>query len=677
MSETSRHLPTDRFLFGGDYNPEQWPEEVWAEDVALMQRAGVNVATVGVFSWALLEPTEGVYDLGWLDRVLDTLHAGGISVVLATPTASPPPWFTAAHPDGLPVGPDGTRLSHGSRDTYAISSPAYREACRRIARVLVERYADHPALVAWHVHNEYGSFDWGPHSAAAFRRWLERRYGTLEALNAAWYTAFWSQHYTTWDDILPPVATQYLANPTHAVDFKRFMSDEMLAAFCEQRDIVRERSDAPVTTNFMLPTWNHLEQWSWAAEQDVVSIDHYLDTDGPDGETHAAYGGDLTRSWAGGGPWLLMEQSTVSSTLADRRVYKESDRMIRNSLSYVAHGSQGALFFQWRAPAAGSETWHGGMVPHAGPDSRTFRGFEDLGRSLAAISEVAAPPADGPVVESDVAVLWHADGWWATETKHLPHDGLSYPDAVRGAHRSLWHLGLATDFAQPGTDLSRYRLVLVPSMFAMDDATVDALTSYVEGGGHLVVWPFTGVADEHLHVVAGGYPGRLRELLGVRSEEMHPQGQTDRLTLSDGSTGTLWAEYLTTAGADVTSTYTHVALAGAPATTRHRVGDGEVDYLSTFLEQGSLTAWLDRLTSELGIEPPLGARPPEGVEVVVRRAAAGRYAFVLNHATNPVTITGAGRDLLSGKPTDGGLEIAAGGAAVVALAGTETWSFTV
>ncbi|WP_337062657.1 beta-galactosidase [Kineococcus sp. G2] len=683
MPSRARRFSTSRLLFGGDYNPEQWPPEVWVRDVELMRRAGVNAATIGVFSWAELEPQEGEYEFDWMDRVFETLHAGGIGVVLATPTASPPPWFTRAHPDAMPVGPDGVRLSHGSRDTYAVSAPAYRSAARAIAQRLAERYGNHPALLAWHVHNEYGTLDFGEHAAAAFRRWLQRRHGTLEELNRAWYTAFWSQRYSSWEDVLPPRATQYIPNPTHALDFRRFSSDEMLDALREQRDVIRAAgSTAPVTTNFMLPTWNHLEQWSWSAELDVVSVDHYLDTVGPDGEAHAAYGADLTRSFGGGEPWLLMEQSSTSSTVPGRRAHKSPERVLRNSLSYVARGSQGALFFQWRAPAAGAEAWHGGIVPHAGEDSRSFRGFERLGAALASLAEVAEPPARGPLVEADVAIVWHAEGWWATETAQLPSDRLDYSAAVRGAHRALWQTGFAVDFVAPGADLSRYRLVLVPSLFAVDEAAVRGFEEHVRSGGHLAVWPFTGYADEHLHVVPGGYPGRLRDLLGVRVEELHPLADGERVLLSlDGGeplSGRVWSELVSPEGAEVVATYSPAGaagdLAGEAAATRHRVGAGTAHYVSTFLEEESLRRWTTSLCEQAGARPVLDGAVPERVEVVRRRSANGEHLFVLNHSELPVRVTGPGTDLLTSVSAERGLRVEASGAAVLRTAGREGWS---
>ncbi len=664
------------FLFGGDYNPEQWPREVWAQDMQLMQRAGVNTATIGVFSWALLEPREGEYDTAWLDEVIDSLDAAGVSFFLATPTASPPPWLTRAHPDALPVRPDGTRVLHGSRDTYAISSPAYREAARRMARMLAERYGAHPRLRGWHVHNEYGTIDHGPHAAAAFRRWLQSRYGTLEALNEAWYTAFWSQHYGDWEDILPPMQTQYLHNPAQVVDFKRFCSDEMLAAYSEQVAEIRAAgSAAPVTTNFMLPTWNHLDQWNWADQQDLVSIDHYLDTPGPDGETHVAYAGDLTRSWAGG-PWLLMEQNAAGIRVDDRTFVKDPDRMIRHSLGYIARGSQGSLFFQWRASAAGAESWHGALVPHVGPESRGFEATVALGGMLERISEVAEPPAEGPLVEAEVGIVWDAGGWWSLETPHLPNEALDYSAEVRATHRSLWRAGIAADFVRPGADASRYRVLAVPSLFAMDDATVTWLRTYVEAGGHLVVGHFSGVADENQRVTLGGYPGRIRDLLGVRVEEIRPLALGETATLSDGSTIEQWTERMALAGAEQLAAYASGDLAGLPAIARHAVGKGSATYLSARLRQDARDDFWARLCASEGIAPEVPDAVGTGLEVVRRRGARADYLFCLHHGNRALRVSGPGHDLLTEQPTDGGIVLEPGEVAVVRTRPGSTWHVT-
>ncbi len=231
---------TSLVWFGGDYNPEQWPEAVLLEDIDLMQQAAVNTATLGVFSWAALEPKPGEYDFGWLDAALDRLHSAGVKVILATPTASPPPWFSRLHPEALPVTPDGVRLIHGSRDTYNPAAPAYRGAARRITRVLAERYGDHPALAMWHLHNEYGTVSYGTVTDVAFREWLQDAYGDLDRVNATWNTAFWSQVYSSWEDIHAPQRTQYIPNPSHLLDFKRFSSDMLLRCLRDQLEIVRE-----------------------------------------------------------------------------------------------------------------------------------------------------------------------------------------------------------------------------------------------------------------------------------------------------------------------------------------------------------------------------------------------------------------------------------------------------
>ncbi|MER5542187.1 beta-galactosidase [Streptomyces sp. NPDC002589] len=644
--------------FGGDYNPEQWDEPVWKEDDALMRRAGVNLVTVGVFSWALLEPEEGRYDFAWLDAHLERLHANGVAVDLATPTASPPPWFTLAHPDALPVTPDGTRLTHGSRDTYCLAAPAYRNAARRIASALAERYGDHPALALWHVHNEYATLCHCEHAAAAFRVWLRAHHGSLDALNEAWGTSFWSQRYTSWEQVLPPRATQWHKNPSQSLDFRRFWSDETVAAYREQRDAIRAHSDRPVTTNLMLPAYQNLDLWALARELDVVTSDHYPGSPGLDAAADAAFHADRVRSLGGGRPWLLMEQGTNTVYDSGRVLGKEPGEILRHTLGHIARGSEGALFFQWRQSRAGAETWHSAMVPHAGPDSRIFREVTRTGEAIARLGELA-----GSTVDASVAVLHDADAWWALSVDGLPSAGLGYHGELSRAHRALWDAGVTVDFAHPEHELSRYALVIAPALFLLSDAGAENLRRYVAGGGTLLVQHANGCVDDRMHARLGGYPAEpLREALGVRVEEHRPLRTDERIALSDGSHGSVWSESLRSEGAETLATYTHGMLTESPALTRHRFGTGQGWYVSTRLDDADYGALVRRLLQEAGVEPELPGLPG-GVEAVTRHASDGRrWQFLLNHRADTVPLPDTAHDLLTGATVH---ELAPGGCAVL------------
>lgn len=422
--------------YGGDYNPEQWPREVWDEDVRLMQRGGVNLATVAVFSWARLEPRPGEYDFAWLDDVLDTLHAGGIRVDLATATASPPPWMAKQHPETLPVTEHGVRLGVGSRQQYCPSSPVYRARALRLVERMVERYAGHPALELWHVNNEYGchvSHCYCDVSAAAFRTWLESRYGSIDELNRAWGTAFWSQRYDAFDEVEPPRAAPSFRNPTQLLDFDRFSSDELLACYRAEVEVIRAGSDVPITTNFM-GFFKAVDYWEWAKHVDVVSDDTYPDPADPDSPAYAAMVRDLMRSLGGGAPWLLMEQSPSAVNWRARNAPKAPGQMRAWSFQSVARGADGILFFQWRQSKAGSEKFHSGMVPHGGTDTRVWREIEQLGGEL---RDLSAPDIglEGSSVPASVAIALDWDSWWAIEQPASP-TSVSYVRILFAWHRA-------------------------------------------------------------------------------------------------------------------------------------------------------------------------------------------------------------------------------------------------
>ncbi|MFC8620333.1 beta-galactosidase [Micromonospora purpureochromogenes] len=652
----------DGIFYGADYNPEQWPEEVWAEDVALMRRAGVDLVSVGIFSWALLEPAPGRYEFGWLDRALDVLHDGGINVDLATATASPPPWLAHRHPETLPRTADGTVLWPGGRQAYCPSSPVFRERSLALVEAVAGRYAEHPAVVMWHISNELGCHNvhcYCDVSAEAFRRWLRERYGDLDTLNAAWGTTFWSQRYGDWAEINPPRSAPTFANPTQQLDFLRFSSDEQRAQLRAEREVLARLVRQPVTTNFMIGTGiKYLDYHSWASDVDMVSNDHYLTAADPLSHLGLALAADHTRGVAGGDPWLLMEHSTSAVNWQPRNVAKTPGQLRRNSLAHVARGADGVLFFQWRASRAGAEKFHSALVPHAGPDTKVFREVCRLGTDLKALAEVR-----GSRVDAEVAILFDWEAWWGAELDSHPSVDVTYVDRLQALYGALWRAGVTTDVVHPSADLSGYKLVLVPTLYLVRDADAEALRRYVDGGGTALVTYFSGIVDEHDHIRLGGYPGAFRDLLGVRTEEFFPLREGERVRLDDGATADVWTEWLHPEGAEVLASYADGPLPGVAALTRHRVGRGTAWYVGTRLDEAATDRLVARLLAEAGARPPVAA--PTGVEVVRRRDGDRSWLFAINHTDAEVRLDVTGTELLGGARCTGELRVPAGEVAVV------------
>ncbi|AIR96697.1 beta-galactosidase [Streptomyces glaucescens] len=664
-----------RLAFGGDYNPEQWPESVWQEDVRLMREAGVSMVSVGIFSWALLEPAPGAYDFGWLDRLLDLLHANGVRVDLGTPTVVPPVWFYREHPEALPVTADGTRYEFGSRGAICHSNADYRAAAARITTELARRYGDHPALAMWHVHNEYGvpvSACYCDSCAAHFRRWLADAYGTVDAVNEAWGTAFWGQRYTGLEQINPPRVTPTAGNPAQALDYKRFADATIRENFVAERDILHRLSPGvPVTTNFMtaLSQCDSLDYWAWGREVDLVTNDHYLITDGRRTHVNLAMAADLTRSVAGGAPWLLLEHSTSGVNWQARNPAKAPGQMARNSLAHVARGSEGAMFFQWRQSRRGAEKFHSAMVPHGGTDTRVWREVVELGASLGALHEIR-----GTRTRPDVAVLWDWHSWWAQNLEWRPSEDHDARERADSFYEALYDRHLTVDFAHPEADLSAYPLVVVPALYLMTEAAGRNLRTYVENGGTLLVSYFSGIVDEHDAVHEGAHPGALRDVLGLTVEEFSPllEGESVRVTGPGGVpdlAADVWTEFVVPRGAETVWSYADGLTAGRPAVTRHRLGEGTAWYVSTRLAADGLDAVLARAAEDAGLPPRTGL--PRDVEVVLRTGESGTYLFALNHTGTDaeVPLETPGTELLTGERAAGGVEVPAGAVRVVRLDG--------
>jgi beta-galactosidase len=627
-----------------------------------MREAGVNLATVGVFSWGLLEPEPGRYEFGWLDRLLDLLAENGIFADLATATASPPPWLARLHPESLPVTRDGVTLSPGARQHYCPSSGAYREAAAAVVERLAERYADHDALAIWHVNNEYGchvAACYCDRSAEHFRQWLRERHGSLDALNEAWGTAFWSQHYGEWEEILPPRPAPTWSNPSQELDWHRFCSDALLELFELERSILERVSPGvPITTNFMR-FFKPCNYWKWGERVAFASDDLYPDPADPAGARERAAAGDLMRSLKAGAPWLLMEQAANAVNWRQRNVPKRPGQMRLGSYQSLARGADGIMFFQWRASKAGAEKFHSGMVPHAGTATRTWREVVQLGAELSRLDEVV-----GTCVSADVALLFDWESWWALEQPSKPSHDLLLLDQVALWYRPLWERNLAVDFVHPEAQLSRYRLVIAPNLYLVSDAAVDNVERFVESGGTFVLSFFSGIADERDHVRLGGYPAPFRRLLGAVVPEFWPlaEGETRQVTL-DGRRYScdLWSDWIELEGAEAVGVYDDGRLSGRPAVTRN----GSAWYVGTRLDAAAMDALVGQLAQESDVVAPLVA--PPGVEVVQREGKGRSFLFLLNHAEQEasVEVGSAYRNVLTDEKCTGPLRLESFGVAVL------------
>ena len=635
--------------YGCDYNPEQWDAGTVEQDVRLMAQAGVNLVTLAVFAWAKLEPRPGEYELDWLDDLLDRLGDAGIAVDLATGTASTPAWLGDIDDELGSVDRWGRRRAGGTRGHHCPSSPAYQEASRRLTSVLAQRYAHDPRVVMWHSGNEYG----GPAACycercrAGFVAWLRRRYDDLDALNAAWGTAFWSLHLSRWEQVAPPRATSDLHNPAQVLDWDRFRSDLLLEQLIAERDIVKAVDPAArVMTNFM-GLFPELDYWAWAREEDLVTDDTYPDPADPRGAADNALHLDLMRSLGEGKPFLVLEQAVGAVQWRDVNVPKRPGQFRLWSLQAVARGAQGVCQFQWRASVRGAETFHSAMVGHAGATGPRWGEVVGLGADLASLGTTADERVD-----AQVAILLDWNSLWARRAAHTPDDGA--PDGeLRRWHAAFFELGIPTDFVSVDSDLSGYRLLVLPSHFLVSEATASRIARFVEQGGHVVGTYLTGVVDDTLGVHAGGYPGPLSELFGVRVLEHWPLSEAApgavptaaRISSAVGApragrvVSWQWGELaytrfaerveMVTAAGDAPlalAAFVDGDLAGVPAMVARPHGAGRSTYVALSLAEESLLTVAGVLAADAGARPTVPDLPP-GVEAVRR----GDRLYLLNH----------------------------------------------
>jgi beta-galactosidase len=656
-------------IFGGDYNPDQWTPETWQEDARLMQEAGVNLVSLGIFSWTKLEPRPGVFDFAWLDQLMDLLHSHGVSVNLATPTASPPAWMVRLHPDMLPVTAEGVRLWHGSRKHYCAHNPHYRQYATRIATQLAERYKDHPGLVMWHVDNEYGGHVgecFCDTSAAAFRMWLQERYTTLDQLNFAWGTAFWSQIYSDWEEILPPRRSPAHVNSTQQLDWARFCSDSWLVCFDEQKAALKAITPhIPVTTNFM-GFHKGVDYFKFAAHEDLVAQDSYPETYDSDWAAKAGIICDLVRSVGARKPWILMEQATSQVNWRQRNVNKRPGIMRLCSLQAVARGADGVMFFQWRQSRAGAEKHHSGMLPHGGTNTRVWREVKALGNELPKLNPVLSSR-----VRADVAMLMDWENWWALELDSKPSNDLKLFPQLYSYYKPFFDRNITVDFAHPESDLSRYKLVIAPNLYMVNDNAASNINQYVQNGGTLLMSFFSGIVDENEYIRLGGYPAPFREMLGLVVEEYapYPESQSNRILTKDGKQFdcTFWSDVIHLQTAESLAHYEQDYYAESAAITHNKFGKGNAFYVGTVLDQNAMEWLVEHLCKSADIQSIANA--PAGVEILQRSNEKSSFLFLLNHSTENVIVPvdGDACNLLTGVDVHDSIELEPAGVAVIEM----------
>ncbi|AIQ45165.1 beta-galactosidase [Paenibacillus sp. FSL R7-0273] len=653
-----------KIWYGGDYNPEQWDAPVWAEDERMFKLAGIDVATINVFSWAMIQPSEDTYDFSELDELMDRLYKNGTYVCLATGTGAHPAWMAHRYPEVTRVDVQGRKRKFGGRHNSNPNSQVYRKYSARLAGKLAERYKDHPALLIWHISNEYGGYDYSEESAAAFRVWLKERYGSLDRLNKAWNTKFWGHVFYDWEEIVVPneLSEEWNGNRTNfqgiSLDYRRFMSHSLLECYKLEKEAIREHStNIPVTTNLM-GFYPELDYFEWAKHMDVISWDNYPALDTP--VSYTAMTHDLMRGLKNGQPFMLMEQTPAQQNWMPYNSVKRPGVMRLWSYQAVARGADTVLFFQLRRSIGACEKYHGAVIEHVGHEhTRVFRECAELGREL----ELLGDELLDAVSAAQIGILYDWENRWALDLSSGPTVALDYVKEVHKYYDALYQQNIEADIIGVEEDLFKYKVVIAPVMYMIKPGFAAKVEAFVKAGGTFVTTFFSGIVNENDLVTVGGYPGELRKVLGIWAEEIDallPEMSNEIVMNSDwgalsGSyTCNLLCDLIHSEGAEVLARYGSDFYKGMPVLTANSFGEGKAYYVASSPEAGFLHGFLANLAKENGIEPLVSA--PEGVESVQRVKDGVSYLFLLNHneGESIADIGGATRtDLLTGKAYSG------------------------
>lgn len=622
-----------KILYGGDYNPNQWSEEIWKEDMRIFEKASINSATINVFSWAQLQPAEEVYDFEQLDRIFEMLEKKNYGIVLGTSTASLPAWMVRRYPEVARTDFEGRQHKFGQRHNACPNSLVYQTFAANLVERLAQRYGNHPNLVCWHVNNEYGGECYSNISEKAFRVWLRERYGTIDQLNQAWNLSFWGHTIYDWDEIVLPnalgdaIGYENTAFAGLSIDYRRFNSDSLLNNFKMERNIIRKYDQqAPITTNLM-GTYKGLDYFKWAKEMDIVSWDNYPSYDTPPSKVAMTH--DLMRGLKNGDPFMLMEQTPSQQNWQPYNSLKKPGQMRAQSYQAIAHGSDTVQFFQLRQSIGGCEKFHGAVISHAGhEDTRVFREVAQLGEELAQLGTKLL----GARSKNRVGIMFDWDNYWALEYTSGPNQDLRYVDQIHQYYEACYQQHISVDMISVDSELEAYDLVIAPVLYMMKEGLNERIESYVKQGGHFITTFMSGIVNESDNVYLGGYPGPLRNLLGIWVEEIDSLApeQYNELSFTDGTSTNcqLLCDLIHLEGAESLAHYQSNFYAGMPAVTVHSFGKGQSWYVGTQLDRCGLNHLMQSIFGQLNIMP--NCSEETNLEITKRKKEGQCYTFILN-----------------------------------------------
>ena len=655
-----------RLLHGGDYNPDQWLDypDILKDDLRLMKLANVNTMTVGIFAWSALEPTEGNYNFEWLDKIIDDVYNQGGSVILATPSGARPAWLSEKYPEVLRTNDRREKMLHGGRHNHCFSSPIYREKTQKMNYKLAERYGNHPALIMWHVSNEYSGDCHCELCQENFRDWLKNKYKTIENVNKAWWGPFWSHTYTDWSQIESPSSIGENAVHGLNLDWKRFVTDQTIDFYENEAKPLRELTpNVPITTNFMADTddlipFQSLNYEKFSKHVDILSWDCYPAWHNDwettkDLATKVGFINDLYRSLKQQ-PFLIMECTPSGVNWHNVNKAKRPGMHTLASMQLLAHGSDSVLYFQWRKSRGSSEKFHGAVVDHDNSEeNRVFKEVSQVGEILDKIKEIK-----GSMKQSKVAIIYDWENDWALkDAQGFGKESRRYPQTLQSHYKYFWDKNISVDVVTPQQDLSKYSLVVAPMMYMMTEETMDRFRDYVKNGGVLVGSYLSGLVNETDLTYLGGWPKTLQEIYGIDVKEIDTLYPKDRNSIKFGNESFEVVDYCTiieAKEAEVLAKYEEDFYKNTPAITKNNLEKGKAYFIGARTNQEFLSKFYDKIVKDLDINEVEDFISECGISIQIRENEDAKYYFVMNFTEEEknIEIKGSYIDLILGKEAE-------------------------